>query len=134
MKYFTPAELIHSNIAARKAIDNTPSKEHYSNLENLINLALDPLREELGKAIIVSSGYRCPLLNVVVKGAKTSQHMEGLAADIVCHRVSVEELWRLAKDMSEKGYILGDQVILEYNQWVHLSSSPTPRGEYFRIG
>ena len=52
--------------------------------------------------------------------------MEGLAADIVCHRVSVEELWRLAKDMSEKGYILGDQVILEYNQWVHLSSSPTP--------
>ena len=70
MKYFTPAELIHSNIAARKAIDNTPSKEHYSNLENLINLALDPLREELGKAIIVSSGYRCPLLNVVVKGLK----------------------------------------------------------------
>ena len=43
---------------------------------------LDPLREWYGKPITVNSGYRCPELNVAVKGSKTSQHMKGEAADI----------------------------------------------------
>ena len=48
----------------------------------LVDNVLDPLREWYGKPITVNSGYRCPELNVAVKGSKTSQHMKGEAADI----------------------------------------------------
>lgn len=43
---------------------------------------LQALREELGQAIIVNSGYRCPVHNKKVGGAADSQHLHGTAADI----------------------------------------------------
>jgi uncharacterized protein YcbK (DUF882 family) len=41
------------------------------------------LREELGRPIIVISGYRSPDYNTKIKGAKRSQHLFAKAADIV---------------------------------------------------
>ena len=103
-------------------------------MENLVNLVLDPLREEVGKSIIVSSGYRCSALNNAVGSNQNSQHLVGQAADIVCHRLPVQELFRIAKEMSEEGFIWCDQLILEYNEWVHISTSANPRRQYFSIG
>jgi hypothetical protein len=37
-----------------------------------VETILDPLREKYGKPIIVSSGFRCEKLNLIVGGAKTS--------------------------------------------------------------
>ena len=133
--YFTVPELVHSNIAARRGIDNTPSPKIESNLNNLIQLVLNPLREEVGKPIIVTSGYRCPALNQAVGGSEKSQHMSGLAADIVCHRISVDELFRIACEMSDDDEIWADQIINEYGRWVHISTKKTNRRkQYFRIG
>ena len=134
MTYFTIPELTHSNTATRKNIDNTPTPEIEKNLNNLIKLVLNPLREEVGKAIIVSSGYRCPELNKAIGGSKNSQHMQGLAADIISHRVPVEELWRIACEMSDEAEVWGDQIILEYGRWVHVSTAENRRNEQFRIG
>lgn len=45
-------------------------------------VVLEELRERLKHPIIVVSGYRCSAHNVVVGGARDSQHMQGRAADI----------------------------------------------------
>ena len=82
MKYFTLKELTKSETALRHGINNTPDKKSQQNLEKLIELILDPLREAYGKPIVVTSGYRCEKLNRILGGAKTSQHVTGEAADI----------------------------------------------------
>ena len=82
MKFFTIAELCRSNTADRLGINNRCRQEHVTALTALVDNVLDPLREWYGKPITVNSGYRCPELNVAVKGSKTSQHMKGEAADI----------------------------------------------------
>lgn len=53
-----------------------------ANIEALVKEVLDPVRERLGKAIIVNSGYRCERHNKVVGGTPKSQHLRGEAADI----------------------------------------------------
>ena len=92
MKYFTIKELCKSSTATQKGIDNTPNSEIVSNLKNLVEYILDPLREKYGKPILVNSGYRSPALNKAVNGSKTSQHMKGLAADITAGSVSKNKI------------------------------------------
>lgn len=54
---------------------------------------LEPLRQHAGKPVIISSGYRCPTLNRLVGGAKTSQHMKGEAADIRINSLAEGREW-----------------------------------------
>ena len=60
IKYFSLAEFINSATAKRLSIDNTPTFEIVDNLNRLADY-LDGIREKLGKPILVSSGYRCPV-------------------------------------------------------------------------
>ena len=55
-----------------------------ANIEALVDNVLDPAREQLGRAIIVNSGYRCARHNAAVVGVAASQHLRGEAADIRC--------------------------------------------------
>lgn len=80
--YFTLPELLKSDTAAKKGIDNTPSWEVVQHLLELTENFLDPLRAAWGKAIRVSSGYRCEKLNKAVGGSATSVHKIGYAADL----------------------------------------------------
>ena len=82
MKYFSLAEMTRSDTARRLGIDNTPSDNIKKNLTLFIEKVLDPIREDWGSPIIVSSGYRCPELNKAVGGVKTSGHMYGFCADL----------------------------------------------------
>lgn len=66
---------------------------------NLVLLAaLDQLREEYGKPIYVSSGWRCPSHNAEVGGVSNSQHVLGNAADIYVDG-DYEEFYNLVLDM-----------------------------------
>lgn len=80
-KYFTLQELLRSDTAIRKKIDNSPSWEVVSNLSRLAAF-LDELREAWGSAIRVSSGFRCVALNKAVGGVENSAHQYGNAVDI----------------------------------------------------
>ena len=82
MKYFNLCEMTRSDTARRLGIDNTPSDEIKKNLTLFIEKVLDPIREDWGGPISVSSGYRCPELNAKVGGAKTSGHLYGYCADL----------------------------------------------------
>lgn len=116
-KNFTLNELTRSQTAIRKGIDNTPGQDEIKNLIDLTQNVLQPLREELGTAIFVNSGYRCKELNEAIGGSVTSQHMKGQAADIVASGVSPKDLFNAIVD----NHLPFDQLIYEFGSWVHVS-------------
>lgn len=85
-KNFTLREMVKSATASRYGISNDPSPAFLVNLQKLCTDVLQPIRDEYKKPLVISSGYRCPLLNTIVKGAKGSDHIVGAAADF--HTVS----------------------------------------------
>lgn len=120
MKHFNLDELIKSNTALRKGINNTPSKDVEKKLIRLIDEVLDPIREKYGKPIYVSSGYRCKQLNALVGGAANSQHTKGEAADIKTD--NNKALFNLILRMIQDKQITVGQLIDEYNYtWIHIS-------------
>ena len=83
------------------------------------------IRDEYGKPIIVTSGFRCDKLNKAVGGAKNSQHTKGEAADIRSVSDSIKdnkEIFDLILRLQKEGKIKFGQLIDEYNyNWVHVS-------------
>lgn len=133
MKYFTFRELTHSNTADAKGIDNTPSPAIKVALKMLVDNVLDPLREAWGAPIIVTSGYRCPRLNQAVKGAKSSQHLKGEAADIHTLSDKPEDNKKLF-DLIIKLKLPYDQLIDEYGyNWIHVSYGSRHRRQILHI-
>ena len=90
MKYFKMKEFSHSDTAVSLGIDNTIPKECEERIRHLVHCVLDPLREQWGLPIRVTSGYRCPELNEEVGGVEDSYHMEGCAADITALGINEE--------------------------------------------
>lgn len=85
MKHFNLSEFFQSSTAAKNGIKNEPSADERATIVRNINLlvdnVLDPVRDMVHVPILVTSGYRCPLVNRLVGGADNSQHMSGCAAD-----------------------------------------------------
>lgn len=125
MKYFTILELVASDTARVKGIDNTPTPEVEANLRALAEHVLDPLREAHGQPIKVNCGYRSPALNKAVKGVSTSQHLTGEAADLA----NTPELQKTVLEMVNSGRLVVDQLIIEkpnrdgVGAWLHVSYS-----------
>jgi hypothetical protein len=118
IKYFSLAEFINSATAKRLGIDNIPTFEIVDNLNRLADY-LDGIRAKLGKPILISSGYRCLMLNKAVGGVVNSQHQKGLAADLIC-----ADMESLEKILRETGGF--DQLIKEHRKgsksfWFHVS-------------
>ena len=124
---FSMNELTHSDTAARHGIDNTPNEDEKDNLYKLA-MELENVRKLLNnKPIYVSSGYRCLALNELLGSKRTSAHIRGLAVDFTCRQFGTPNEIVFALINSDIPY---DQVILEFNQWVHLSfceDEKTPR-------
>ena len=76
------AEVIKSNTAIRRGIDNTPTNLHITNLEYLAEKVFQPLRNHFGSSIFVSSGYRSKALNEAIGGSQRSFHSHGMALDL----------------------------------------------------
>lgn len=64
---------------------------------------LQQLRDQVGRPVIVTSGYRTPEHNRAIGGAERSFHMQGLAADIVVEGMSSAELADVAKQIGFTG-------------------------------
>jgi zinc D-Ala-D-Ala carboxypeptidase len=125
-EHFTLEELTASSTAKAKGIDNTPNAGVIEWLKYGVEHVLEPFRVELGKAVIITSGYRCPKLNKAVGGVSTSQHMKGQAADIQV--TSKSDGLNKFKILTKNKYV--DQLLFEHSktaQWLHVSWSKTPR-------
>ena len=125
MTYFTINEMIASDTAKVKGIDNSPTTAVRANLVALIETLLDPLREAWKSPIKVTSGYRCPELNRTreIRGSSTSAHLYGYAADIVPINGEISKFKAFCLKYFGNRRHLFDQVILEQSkgsEWVHI--------------
>jgi len=121
--HFTFDEMTVSQLAARDGFDNNPPPEARANLQLLCG-ALEQVRALFGAPIIVSSGFRSEKVNRLIGGATNSQHVQGLAADFTVIEVSPRETVRRISESA----VPFDQLILEFDRWVHLSvARGTPR-------
>ena len=120
--HFSLAELVSSQVATRKGIDNAPAPTIVANLTRLAAL-LEQVRALVGAPIAISSGYRSPALNKAVGGAANSAHVLGLAADISTAKLAPKALALLIRQSG----LDFDQLIYE-GTWVHIGlSTGTPR-------
>ena len=76
------SEVVKSNTATRKGIDNSPTEEHINNLKYLAKKIFQPIREHFGCPIFVSSGYRSKALYEAIGGSQKSFHSWGMALDL----------------------------------------------------
>ena len=81
-EHFTLEEMLRSETATKKGIENRITAEEVNNLQKLCQKVLEPLRAHFGKPIRINSGFRCKALNEAVGGAKNSYHTKGRAVDI----------------------------------------------------
>ena len=118
---FYLSELLVSNTATRLGINNTPTGEIIEHLCESAENLWQPVRDLLGKPMLISSGYRSPAVNARVGGSRTSAHCYGYAIDFTCPSFGTPaEIARfLAKELPKHG-IKYDQVIMEFGRWVHL--------------
>ncbi len=129
-KHFALAEFVESQTAARKGIDNTPPSHIIDNLRMLAT-GLENVRILLGnRPIRISSGYRCPALNTAVGGARSSHHMQGFAADFTCPAYG--RPMAICEAIAASS-IRFDQLILEFDAWVHLSVAPSTRRQVLTV-
>ena len=123
-KNFSLAEMTKSQTAIRKGIKNEPSTEHVENLIHLAKTVLQPIRDEFGRPVVISSGYRSPELCEAIGSSSKSQHAKGEAADFEIPGV---DNMQLATWINKNTNF--DQLILEYYEpgdpnsgWVHCSA------------
>lgn len=117
--HFTLDEFTRSQTAERmgRPIVVAPDSEEFRNLQYLCMTLLEPLREALGP-VVISSGYRPGWLNAAVGGSSRSDHLTGLAADIIVPGRTPMEVAQAVNAMN-LGY---KQLINEFGRWVHISS------------
>ena len=116
-QHFELGEFVFSETAIRHSIDNAAPKDVIPNLERLCRDILEPVRKHFGP-VRITSGYRCPALNKLVKSKPTSHHVTGQAADLIIlggPRPLVVCDWIVNEGLPF------EQVIAEFGRWTHVS-------------
>jgi hypothetical protein len=126
-KNLTLAEVIRSETAKRRGINNMPTPQHIENFRKLAENVFQPIRDHFGVPIHISSGYRSAALNKAVKGSASSQHCKGEAIDIDMDHTSITN--KQVFDFIKENLIF-DQLIWEFGtdanpDWIHVSYSTT---------
>ena len=129
---FSLQELIKSDTAVRKGIDNNPNADQIEKLKLLCENILQPVRDHFGR-VKVTSGYRSVELCMSIGSSANSQHAKAEAADFECIGVDNAELSDWIKNNLDY-----DQLILEYytpgepnSGWIHCSYIPDGRRASF---
>ncbi len=123
-KNLSLSEVVKSNNAIRKGIDNSPNNDHLESLEDVAKDIFQPLRDDLG-VIYVSSGYRSDALNKAIGGSRKSQHSKGEALDLDNDNkngaASNTEIFNYIKDNLDFDQLIWEFGTDEKPDWVHVS-------------
>ena len=125
---FSLNELVKSQVAERKGINNNPSPTQIENLQALAENILQPVRDHFQLPVIISSGFRCAELCIAIGSSINSEHCadnNSAAADFEIPGIDNKELAEWIKSNLEY-----NQLILEFYRegeptsgWVHCSYS-----------
>ncbi|MBA1196103.1 peptidase M15 [Pseudomonas plecoglossicida] len=127
--HFTLAEMTASSTAALAGLDNTPPPAALANLGLLCGV-LEQVRSLLQVPLTITSGFRSQALNQKVGGTAQSAHVLGLAADFTALNIPARQVAIRIRDSD----IMFDQLILEFDSWVHLAvSTEHPRRQVLTI-
>jgi hypothetical protein len=129
---FSLQELIKSDTAIRKGINNNPNSGQIEKLKSLCENILQPVRDHFGR-VKVTSGFRSPDLCIAIGSSVNSQHAKAEAADFEVIGTDNAEL----ADWIYKNLDF-DQLILEFytpgepnSGWIHCSYVPDhPRKQF----
>ena len=129
---FTLSELIKSDTAIRKGINNNPNAEQIEKLKLLCENILQPVRDHFGR-VKVTSGFRSSELCVAIGSSVNSQHAKAEAADFEVIGTDNAELFDWIKNN-----LTPDQLILEFytpgepnSGWIHCSwAADQPRASF----
>ena len=118
-------EVIKSNTAIRKGIENIPSGEQMEKIKLLCENIFEPLREHVGGPIVINSLFRSPQLNIAIGGAASSQHCanNGAAMDIddTYGSMSNADMFEFIKDNLDFDQLIWEFGTDENPNWVHVS-------------
>lgn len=130
-EHFTLRELITSQEAKRRGLDNYPPQDIMLTLK-FTAAGMERIRAFLGShPITITSGYRSPDVNKAVGGVDNSQHCKGEAIDFICPKAGGPR--DIVRKLSGNMRTLGiDQLILE-GMWVHVSFTATPRYQIYTL-
>ena len=117
MLNFKISELIYSEKAIENNINNMPDINSLDNMLDLIFHCLQPVRELIKKPMVITSGFRNPIVNRLVGGKENSQHKTGQAADFTILGMTPAQIIEIIR----KSNIEYDQLINEHDSWVHIS-------------
>ena len=129
---FTLSEMIKSDTAIRRGINNNPNAEQIEKLKALCENILQPIRDHFGR-VKITSGFRSVELCEAIGSSARSQHARAEAADFECIGVDNAEL----ADWIHQN-LPYDQLICEFytpgepnSGWIHCSYvSDQPRASY----
>jgi len=126
--HVTLAEFENSPTATTHGINNKMNESQIASAKLLCENVFEPLRIHLNTPIKISSGYRSPQLNKIIKGSLSSQHCKAEAMDI---KVGAKG-FNFIKDKLEF-----DQLIWEFGNdenpsWVHVSYSSKNRKQVLK--
>ena len=105
-------------------------KDVLNNVQKLAN-QLQIIRNKVNVPITINSSYRCPKHNSIIGGAKSSQHLQGKASDIVIEGYSNDDVADLIEELIASGDILQGG-LGRYNTFTHYDIRKTKARWDFR--
>lgn len=124
-KYISYEKGTYSNTAIMRGIINRPGARELRAMKAVGDKIHTPITEQLfeGTPVSFDSFYRSPVLNKIVGGSKTSQHMKGEAIDLKSKKAEITNKQLFYWILENLEF---DQLIWEFgdkNQpaWVHVS-------------
>jgi hypothetical protein len=126
--HVTLKEFQDSATATLRNLNNEMNESQIASAKLLCENVFEPLRIHLNTPIKISSGYRSPQLNKMIKGSSTSQHCKGEAMDLQIGSKG----FNFIKDKLDF-----DQLIWEFGNdenpsWVHVSYSSRNRKQVLK--
>lgn len=110
---------LYEMTVTNSGIPNEPNDEQLANLKLLCENVLQPLRNKFNRPIKVTSGFRNEKVNRHVGGVASSEHVQGMAADLVCEDNA--ELFNLIRQRFKFTQLIYERGNKIQPAWVHVS-------------
>jgi hypothetical protein len=120
-------EATYSDTAKRFGIDNNPTYEQLVNMVITAGKLFEPVRLHFDVPIHVASFFRSELLNIVIGGSTTSDHMTGEAMDIDAdkyNKIRNKHIFEYVKDNLDFDQLIAENVSEDKWTdigWIHFS-------------